>query len=497
MMKTVILFSVLFFCKVFAFPEEENDDKGGLLFGGDMMLNPLQRMVVETGGDLSKVKTRQVQSRAAMKDANILWLPNDKTVPYTIDDKLANEAEATLGMMRAFREWEERSCLKFKRRDNEDDYVNFFKDGGCWSYVGRQGGPQNISLGEGCWGIGTVVHEIGHAVGFGHEQNRPDRDQYIKIRWENVPESKKHNFQKYNDSKVDSLNSTYDYKSFMQYSKKAFGVNDTVTLDPIQQGVFQLGQRVGFTHSDQQQAMGLYRCKGNTTRKTPTYERYVAKGDDVCDFENGLCHYTQDTNDDFDWTQRYGDTPSGNTGPEVDHTTSRMGVFMFIEASLPRVKGDKARLRTKYFPAVKEPQCLSFFLHMFSKNKTMMGDFNVYLNDANNTDVLLLHKSASQGVNDWTNVQMTFKPEGRYQIVFEGVRGDGYQGDIALDDITFNANHCLKSEKTKSKRSVSVGPCADSSEREGHYCQQWKKAGFCSSQEKYMLRFCKKTCNAC
>lgn len=111
---------------------------------------------------------------------------------------------------------------------------------------------------------------------------------------------------------MDSLNSKYDYKSFMQYSKTAFGVNDTITLDPIQQGVFQLGQRVGFTHSDQQQAMGLYRCKGKmlskchlslnhekqisliilyiftsvvfvsltgkTTRKTPTYERYVATG---------------------------------------------------------------------------------------------------------------------------------------------------------------------------------------------------------------------------
>ena len=38
-----------------------------------------------------------------------------------------------------------------------------------------------------------------------------------------------------------------------------------------------------------------------------------------------MCHYTQDSDDDFDWTQRYGGTPSGNTGPEVDHTTSRMG----------------------------------------------------------------------------------------------------------------------------------------------------------------------------
>lgn len=94
---------------------------------------------------------------------------------------------------------------------------------------------------------------------------------------------------------------------------------------------------------------------------------------------------------------------------------------MFIEASLPRVKGDAARMRTKLFPAVTEPQCLSFFLHMFSKNKTMMGDFNVYLNDANNTNVLLLHKSGSQGVNDWTNIQMTFKPEGDYQVWFDSL----------------------------------------------------------------------------
>lgn len=53
--------------------------------------------------------------------------------------------------------------------------------------------------------------------------------------------------------------------------------------------------------------------------------RFHFLGDDACDFENGLCHYTQDSTDDFDWSRRYGSTPSGNTGPEADHTTHRLG----------------------------------------------------------------------------------------------------------------------------------------------------------------------------
>lgn len=43
-----------------------------------------------------------------------------------------------------------------------------------------------LSLGASCNLVSIAMHELGHLLGFGHEQNRPDRDQYVDILWHNI-----------------------------------------------------------------------------------------------------------------------------------------------------------------------------------------------------------------------------------------------------------------------------------------------------------------------
>ena len=52
--------------------------------------------------------------------------------------------------------------------------------------MGRVGKVQQVSIGEGCQRLGTVLHEMFHVLGRWHEQSRPDRDEYINIQEQNI-----------------------------------------------------------------------------------------------------------------------------------------------------------------------------------------------------------------------------------------------------------------------------------------------------------------------
>ena len=76
------------------------------------------------------------------------------------------------------------------------------------------------------------MHEFIHAIGFYHEHVRPDRDDYVKIHWENIKNGTNNtNFWIAEDSLT--FNTTYDGHSVMHYSRKAFSNNTKDTIQSI------------------------------------------------------------------------------------------------------------------------------------------------------------------------------------------------------------------------------------------------------------------------
>lgn len=113
--------------------------------------------------------------------------------------------------------------LVFQNYEGQEDVLVFQAgSGNCKSYLGRVGGKQPLWVGPGC-GPKEIAHEIMHAVGFIHEQNRADRDSFIEIQWNNIQDNAQINFEVFPAGfmKLSGLGA-FDYESLMLYPAKMF-----------------------------------------------------------------------------------------------------------------------------------------------------------------------------------------------------------------------------------------------------------------------------------
>lgn len=201
--------------------------------------------------------SKEGKEAAAIVFEGRLW--PGAVIPYTFSRSLEYIPNAKQTIKDAMFEWESNTCIRFSPREREKDYVEFAMNFGCNADVGRKGGRQIVSLGDGCLHTSVVVHEIGHVVGFWHEQNRPDRDDHVEIFTDNIMDQYKEAFKKFSRYRITSLQVEYDYHSIMHYGMKAFSKNGQDTIRPKKKNVYSLGND-RLSPLDIKQANLLYRC---------------------------------------------------------------------------------------------------------------------------------------------------------------------------------------------------------------------------------------------
>uniref|UniRef100_A0A8C7Y1A1 MAM domain containing glycosylphosphatidylinositol anchor 2 n=1 Tax=Oryzias sinensis TaxID=183150 RepID=A0A8C7Y1A1_9TELE len=119
-----------------------------------------------------------------------------------------------------------------------------------------------------------------------------------------------------------------------------------------------------------------------------------------CSFEEeAICMFIQDKNDDFDWTQHSAATRdtkyTPNTGPSADRTGSKQGT-----------------------------------LNAFLKQKGLTA-----------SEAPVWSLSGNQG-DRWRQAKVSIHPTSSFQVILEGIRGPGIEGDIAIDDVTLEEGGC-------------------------------------------------------
>ncbi|ETN67544.1 metalloproteinase [Anopheles darlingi] len=182
-------------------------------------------------------------------------------VPFVIGGNF--DAKGMQLIEEAINEYHAKTCIRFVPRMAETDYVSFeSSSSGCWSSVGRIGGKQAVNLQiPGCTTlVGTIIHEMMHALGFLHEQNREDRDSWVTIRTQNIKPGTANNFDKAKHGTTNSFGVEYDYGSIMHYSANAFSSNGQPTIVAKKSFSGTMGQREAFSENDLAKIKAMYGC---------------------------------------------------------------------------------------------------------------------------------------------------------------------------------------------------------------------------------------------
>lgn len=162
-----------------------------------------------------------------------IW-PNGE-VPYLIGSKITTDQKEAIKRISETLKRENIINLRPYEAGKDKAYVHF-KQGSqhCYAQVGYTGGVTQVSLNERC-GEKEIFHEVFHVLGFFHEQNRFDRNDFVKILWENIDEKHWPQFERFPEESFpevfqDNYVMPFSYNTFMLYGPNVFSNNGDYSI---------------------------------------------------------------------------------------------------------------------------------------------------------------------------------------------------------------------------------------------------------------------------
>jgi hypothetical protein len=155
-------------------------------------------------------------------------------------------------------------------------------------------------------------------------------------------------------------------------------------------------------------------------------------------FEQGWGLWTQETNDDFDWTRRMGSTPSSATGPS---SAAEGNYYVYTESSWPNYPNKQSCIVSPCldFSQLSNP-AISFQYHMYGST---MGTLQLQVSTNGGISWGTIWAQGGDQGNQWrseTRSLASFAGNPNVKIRFCGTTSTSYRSDMAIDDIEIYNN---------------------------------------------------------